>query len=113
MRTRTPELSRMSLTSATDTEVMAWTGARLQALRETRGLTSSEAAQQAGLSRRTVYRAERGLNPTLLTIVRLLRLYGRLEALESFLPEPEVSPMALIEQDDRRRARRTRRRGDL
>ena len=38
----------------------------------------------------------------LLTIVRLLRVYGRLAALESFIPEPEISPMAVLEE---RRAR--------
>jgi hypothetical protein len=29
-------------------------------------------------------------------VVRLLRVYGRLASLDAFIPEPEVSPMALI-----------------
>lgn len=56
-----------------------------------------EVGELAELDRTTVSRAERGDNPTLLTIVRLLRVYGRLGALESFLPELEVSPMARLE----------------
>lgn len=99
-------MGRMSPTVTTDAEVMALLGQRLAALRESQGLTRLEAAAQAGLSRRTVYRAEHGRNPTLLTIVRLLRLYGRLDALEQLLPEPEISPMSLIRKPARRRASR-------
>ena len=97
----------MSLTSVTDGEIVQWLGERLRGLRETQGLTSQEAAAQAGLSRRTLYRAEHGQNPTLATLVRLLRLYGRLEALAQFLPEePEISPMALLRERTRRDGRR-------
>ena len=88
--------------SATDREVMGELGRRLAALREAQRLTMLDAAERAALSRQTLYRAERGQNPTLLTIVRLLRVYGRLAALESFIPEPEISPMAVLEE---RRAR--------
>ena len=95
-------MGHLSDTSATDREVMRELGRRLAALREAQRLTMLEAAEQAALSRQTLYRAERGQNPTLLTIVRLLRVYGRLAALESFIPEPEISPMAVLEE---RRAR--------
>ncbi len=95
-------MGHLSYTSATDREVMRELGRRLVALRESQRLTMLEAAERAALSRQTLYRAERGQNPTLLTIVRLLRVYGRLAALESFIPEPEISPMAVLEE---RRAR--------
>lgn len=71
-------------------------GRRLRALREAQGLSAVEAAAQSGLGRRTLFRAERGQNPTLETLVRLLRLYGRVGALAELVPEPETSPMALI-----------------
>ena len=86
-------------------------GRRLRALREAHKLTTIEAGQQTGLSRRTIYRAEQGQNPTLLTLVRLLRLYGRLNALENFLPEPELSPMQLLEAQPRRRKSKAKPRG--
>ena len=95
-------MGHLSDTSGTDREVMRELGRRLVALRESQRLTMLEAAERAALSRQTLYRAERGQNPTLLTIVRLLRVYGRLAALESFIPEPEISPMAVLEE---RRAR--------
>lgn len=83
---------------STDREVQNLLGQRLRSLREERGLSALEAAAQSGLSRRTLYRAEHGLNPTLATLVRLLRLYGRLEALDALIPAPELSPMALLER---------------
>lgn len=80
----------------TDPEILEELGRRLAGLRKAAGLNQAQAGQRAGLDRTTVSRAEGGDNPTLLTVVRLLRVYRRLSALEAFIPEPEVSPMALI-----------------
>ncbi|MSR47289.1 MAG: XRE family transcriptional regulator [Planctomycetes bacterium] len=87
-----------------DREVMAAIGQRLAALRKSQLRTQVALAAETGLSRQTIAAAERGQNPTLLTIVRLLRAFGRLDALTQFVPEPEISPMALIAPP--RRARR-------
>ncbi len=84
------------ITNRTDPEILAELGRRLARLRKGVGLNQADAAERAGLDRTTVSRAERGDNPTLLTVVRLLRVYGRLPALDAFIPEPDVSPMALI-----------------
>ena len=80
----------------TDREVMAVVGARLKALRKARKLTMVEVAHRTGLSRRTVASAEQGDNPTLSTVVQLLRVYGRLGALDAFIPAPEISPLELL-----------------
>lgn len=82
----------------TDGELLVELGHRLQAVREDAGLTITETAQRAGLSRRTLWRAERGMNPTLLTVIRLLRACGHLEALQRFLPERELSPMVRLHE---------------
>lgn len=84
------------LYESTDPEILEALGRRLRTLRASLDLTMEEAAEKAGLSAKTVSRAERGENPTLLTVLRLLRVYGRLQTLDQFIPEPEVSPMALI-----------------
>jgi putative transcriptional regulator len=94
-----------SYVAMTDSEIMKEMGRRLKVLRGKR--SQSEAAKLAGLTRQTVSRAELGDNPTLETLVRLLRTYGRANALESFIPPPEVSPMALLEA--RRRGPKTHR----
>lgn len=82
--------------SATDREILELIGGRLRALRKARGLTQQDAATRAGLARTTVLEAEKGDNATLLTIIRLLRAYGRLAALQDFIPAPELSPMARL-----------------
>lgn len=84
--------------SSTDREILRSLGDRMRALRKARGLSQQEAADRAGLARSTVSEVERGENPTLHTVVRLLRVYGRLSALESFIPEPELSPMARLRE---------------
>jgi transcriptional regulator with XRE-family HTH domain len=89
--------------SATDREILGTIGQRLASLRKTRGLTQQEAADRAGLGRNTLYRAESGDNPTLQTVIRLLRVYGRLAAVESFIPAPEISPMARLRERQRAR----------
>lgn len=89
-------MARIIANSGTDREIMVELGARLRALREARGLTLIEVAERATLSRRTVARTEKGDNPRLETLLRLLRVYGRLAALDAFIPEPTVSPMAML-----------------
>lgn len=97
-----------SPTQATDPELMQDLGRRLAALRVAQRLTMLEVAARTGLSRRTVHRAEAGRNPTLLTLLRLLRLYGRLDALSAFVPAPVVSPMAELLATKAPRRRRSR-----
>jgi transcriptional regulator with XRE-family HTH domain len=93
------------ITGKTDRELMQELGARLRALRGDRDI--KDVAGNVGLDRGTVASAERGQNPTLRTLIRLLRVYGRLGALDAFIPEPQVSPMSLLIQRKRRRGRRT------
>ena len=89
-------MAYISYVERPDPAILQDIGRRLRALRGDRH--QQEAADLAGLTRQTVARAEHGDNPTLLTLIRLLRAYGRLGALESFIPEPEVSPMALLRE---------------
>ena len=95
-------MAYMRLISSTtpDPEILAEIGRRLRELRGSRD--QREVAAAAGLNRETVGRAERGANPTLLTLIRLLRVYGRLGALESFIPDADVSPMLLLRESKRR-----------
>lgn len=84
--------------TATDREVLKEIGKRLRSLRKARNLSQNEAAERAGIARPTLSRAEHGNNPTLQTLIRLLRAYGRLEALENFIPRTEISPMARLKE---------------
>lgn len=95
-----------SFTAMADTEIMKEVGRRLKSLRG--DLNQAEAAVRAGLARPTVSRAENGDNPTLDTIIRLLRVYGRLDVLEGFIPPIAVSPMRLLRDREDRSGRATR-----
>lgn len=91
-----------SFTAMPDSEIMAEIGHRLAALRGE--MNQAEAAAKAGIARPTVSRAENGDNPTLDTIIRLLRVYGRLDVLEGFIPPIDLSPMRLLrDREDRGR----------
>lgn len=96
-------MSDKTYISSTDRELLEAVGERLRALRKARGLTQQEAADRAGLARSTVHETEKGKNPTLQTVIRLLRAYGRLASLESFIPTPEVSPMARLRERKEKR----------
>ena len=82
----------------TDGEILQAVGLRLARLRKSRGLSQTAAARLSGLSRRTVYAAEHGENPRMLTLIRLLRTYGSLEALDEFIPTSDISPIAIIDR---------------
>jgi hypothetical protein len=62
-------------------------------------------AGRARLNRNTVMNAEAGKNPRLATIVRLLRVLGRLDGVESFLPAPAISPLDELKRSSRPRLR--------
>ena len=94
----------------TDTtkEILREIGVRLQGFRLQQNVTQAELAEAAGVGHATVKRAEAGENIGLETIVKILRALGRVEALNSFLPEPLISPIRLAEQRERKRQRARR-----
>lgn len=87
--------------SMTDAEILDVLGSRLAALREQSGLTLEKAAREAGLHPSTVWRAEAGRGPNLLTVVRLLRVYGRLGELSLMVPDAPPSPLRALESSER------------
>ncbi len=97
---------------STDTteEILREIGARLRSFRLQQNVTQARLAETAGVGHATVKRAEAGESIRLETIVKILRALGRVEALDSFLPEALVSPIRLAEERERgrRRARRSR-----
>jgi transcriptional regulator with XRE-family HTH domain len=97
--------------SKTDAEVVREIGRRLRAYRLQGNVSAAEVAAQAGVNRNTVVNAERGANPRIETVVRILRALGRLEALDAFLPPPGLSPLQLMKSAGRTRQRARRRRG--
>ena len=102
-------MNQIRATSTTE-EVLSEMGERLRSQRLQQNLTVAELAAAAGVGTATVVRAEGGQNTSVETLVRMLRALGLLAALDSFLPEPTVSPLQLVELQGRPR-RRARKRG--
>jgi transcriptional regulator with XRE-family HTH domain len=95
----------------TDDAVLAELGRRLKALRLERvDLTQERLGIEAGVSTATVARIEAGQSAQLTSLVRILRYFNLLEALELMLPEPGPSPIAELERSGRERQRARARR---
>lgn len=97
-------------TEWSDAAILAELGSRLQRERLNRNLTQSALADRAGLSRSTVAKLESGENFSMLTLIRVLRTLGLMEAIDSFLPEPRISPIQLADLGGRTRERASGRR---
>jgi transcriptional regulator with XRE-family HTH domain len=92
----------------TDEALLKLIGERLASLRLARNLTQEQLAEQAGLGLRTVQRLELGAAATQLSgFVRVCRVLGLVEHLETLIPEPAVSPMAQLNLQGRKRQRAT------
>jgi transcriptional regulator with XRE-family HTH domain len=92
----------------TDPDIILEIGRRLRGYRLQRNLTAEHVATQAGIQLRTLLSAERGANPRLATLIKVLRALDRLDTLDGFLPDPGLSPMALLKMKGKQRRRATR-----
>ncbi len=81
---------------ATSGEFVAQIGVRLRALRIRMQLDQAETAARAGISERALRQLEQGHGSTLLTFVRVLKALDATDQIEAFMPQPTVSPMAIL-----------------
>lgn len=88
-----------------DGAVLGELGERLARLRLQRNLTQVQLAEEAGVDRKAVVRVEGGEPVQLLTLVRVLRALGHLDALDALLPPSQASPIELLELRGRSRRR--------
>jgi len=81
-------------------------GQRVKARRLAANVSQTVLAQKACISRRALVQLEGGYGSTLYTLVSVLKALGLESDLNSFLPIPTVSPMAmlLLKHQKRRRA---------
>ena len=93
------------ISAKTDREIIQEIGSRLRAYRLQQNVTIKEVSQIAGLDPNTIVNAEAGRDPRLSTLVRILRALGRLEAVDSFLPPPGISPLQLVKLQGKPRQR--------
>ena len=95
----------------TDEALLQEIGRRIARQRLERNLSQAQLAEQAGISKRTLERLEAGAAATQLSLfLRVLRQLDLLERLDLLLPEPQPSPLALLELQKAGRKRASRRR---
>ena len=88
-----------------DTAALEALGSRLAAVRLKRNLTQTALGREAGVSRATVERLERGAGAELKLLVRVLRALQLLEGFLAAIPADEPSPMALLRARGKKRQR--------
>lgn len=101
----------MNISAMSDNAVLAEMGRRVQGYRLNLNLTQAEVAEKAGVSRRALQNLEGGESYTVAILIRVLRALGRVDALDSFLPEPGLSPLQLARLKGRERKRASGGRG--
>lgn len=88
--------------SMTDKAIVKELGLRLKQHRLNKDFSQKNIADRAGISITAVQGAEKG-ETTLLTVIKVLRVLGMLEELNGFLPEPEISPIAMAKLEGKMR----------
>jgi len=80
-------------------------GQRLARQRVTQGFTQADLAEQAGVSKRTVERVEAGESTQISTLIRIFRILGLLNTLETLIPTIGPRPLDLLKMKGKERQR--------
>ena len=89
----------------TDDAVLAEIGRRIAARRIELQLTQADAAEQAGIAKRTLERMEAGHSSQLSSLIRVLRVLDALPGLETLIPDTGPRPMDLLKREGKARQR--------
>ncbi len=92
----------------TDEAILAEIGERIARRRLDLELTQAAVAEQAGIAKRTLERAEAGHSAQMSSLIRILRVLDGLPGLDRMLPEAGPGPMDLLKRKVRQRASRRR-----
>jgi transcriptional regulator with XRE-family HTH domain len=95
----------MNIYGMSDRAILREIGRRLKRKRLEKNLSQQRVAELAGLNRTTIRDIERGTPFGALTLVQVLRALGALEELNSFLPDPGISPLQLAKMKGKERRR--------
>jgi transcriptional regulator with XRE-family HTH domain len=92
-----------------DSALLITLGARLAGIRLASNMTQADLATEAGLGLRTIQRLEQGAAATHLSgFLRVCRVLGVIEQLDTLIPEPAISPIAQLKLRKPRRQRASR-----
>lgn len=90
----------------TDSAIARDLGQRLEQMRLQANIPQKQIADELGISEGTYRSAIQG-KAKLVVVVGILRLLGKLENLDNFLPDTPFSPIQLLAREGRKRQRAT------
>lgn len=87
--------------------VLSEVGERIRNYRMEKSLTQKDLSERAGLSRKSIVKAEAGGIVTLESLIMILRALGRLGDLNQLLPErtQQIDPFKVVETQKKKRQR--------
>ena len=97
-------------TAMTDDRIAQEIGQRVAQLRLNANVTQQEVSEATGISRPRLVRLETEGVAKLITLIGVLRFFGRIDLLDGFIPEPQPSPLELAKLEGKRRQRASGRR---
>ena len=95
----------MNIIGMSNKAIVQEIGRRVKRKRLERNLTQQEIADLTGMSRSTVSDLERGNPFEILTLIQILRALNVLDEIDSFLPDPGISPLQLAKMRGKERQR--------
>ena len=95
---------------ASDDAVLTELGARLERARLDVDMTQARLAEEAGVSKSTVERLEKGSSVQLSNLIRILRVLGLLKNLDDLVPAVGPRPVELLDMQGKQRQRASGRR---
>lgn len=76
-------------------------GKRIRYKRIQKRFTQADLAERAGISIYTLQKMEMGLSYNVSTLIQVLRALNELDQMEHFLPPVEISPLNMLDSDDK------------
>ncbi|MFZ4591406.1 MAG: helix-turn-helix domain-containing protein [Ignavibacteria bacterium] len=86
-----------------DAAIIKEIGKRLKQIRLNQNLSQEKLSLLSGIDRITISRMESGRAVTTLTLIQVLRALNKLEILNAFRQEPEISPIKLLKLQEQQR----------
>ena len=101
----------MKLLGMSDKAILTELGDRVHRERLNRNMTQMELSRRAGVARTVVQHLESGNGCSLEGLIRILRALALLDQLDTFLPDPGLSPLQLAKFHSKQRQRASGKRG--
>jgi len=102
----------INLNNLSDHALVQEIGKNLKQIRLNKNITQDELAKISGLDRTTISQLENGRPATLLTFVQVLRALDKLELLNIFSDEPDISPLEAVKLKRQTRKRASKKKNN-